>query len=235
MTIRVLLCDNHPVWRAGLRAVLEGAGDIEVVADLSDGSDAVQQAALLRPDVVLVDIDLPGLDGLAVTRQLAGPNVADAMRVIVVAGSDRGDVVEWVRAGARGYLLKDLPAVALVSAVRAVATGEAMLAPVAVKQVIEHFAECSHDDPGKSAMPAELENLTCRELGVLRLIARGLTNADIANALSLSIATVKSHVSHILGKLKLRDRAQAVVMAYETGFVQPGRIRVDAATPRAGC
>jgi DNA-binding NarL/FixJ family response regulator len=138
--------------------------------------------------------------------------------------------VEWVRAGARGYLLKDLPAVALVSAVRAVATGEAMLAPAAVKQVIEHFAEC-HEGLGESTKPAALESLTCRELGVLRLIARGLTNADIANALSLSIATVKSHVSHILGKLKLRDRAQAVVLAYETGFVRPGR--VDAATSGA--
>lgn len=232
MTIRVLLCDNHPVWRAGLRAVLEGAGDIEVVADLSDGNEAVRQAALLRPDVVLVDIDLPGLDGLAVTRKLAGPDVTDAMRVMVVAGSDRGDVVKWVRAGARGYLLKDLPAVALVSAVRVVATGQAMLAPAAVKQVIEHFAECSHEELGESTMPAALESLTCRELGVLRLIARGHTNADIAHALSLSVATVKSHVSHILGKLKLRDRAQAVVLAYETGFVRP---RADAAaTPRAG-
>ncbi len=228
MTIRVMLCDSHSVWRAGLRTILEAAGDIEVVGDLCDGHEAVRLANQLRPDVVLVDTELPGLDGLEVTRQLAGANVADAMRVLVMAGSSTNTVIESVRAGARGYVLKDLPAGALVNAVRAVAAGEAALAPAVAGQVLDHFADCTHQQRAESSEVCIVRLLTGRERSVLRLVARGLTNAGIAKVLGLSIPTVKSHVSNILSKLKLQDRVQAVVVAYESGFVRPGHLAVGA-------
>jgi DNA-binding NarL/FixJ family response regulator len=221
MSIRVLLCDDHPVWRAGLRAVLEAEDDIAVVADLGDGYEAVRHARALRPDVVLVDTDLPRLHGLEVARQLAGPQVSDPMRVMVVAAGTTGEAVESVRAGASGYLLKDLPSGTLVSAVRAIAAGELVLAPAAARQLFDHFAVCTHGPWDQPPDLHVLRDLTRRERSVLRLLAGGLTNAGIANALGLSVTTVKTHMSHILCKLKLQDRAQAVAIAYETGFVQP--------------
>jgi DNA-binding NarL/FixJ family response regulator len=224
MSIRVLLCDDHPVWRTGLRTVLEAEGDIEIVAELSDGMEAVRLAGELGPDVVLVGADLRGIDGLEVTRRLTGSPAGEAMGVILVVAGEADGGIEALRAGAQGYLLKDLPKAALISAVRAVAVGEAVLAPTAARQLLDHFADCTHEQLEAPFRPQVLSDLTRRERSVLRLLARGLTNAGIANTLGLSVTTVKSHVSHILSKLKLQDRAQAVVMAYETGFVQPGHL-----------
>jgi DNA-binding NarL/FixJ family response regulator len=234
MTIRVLLCDGHPVWRTGLRTVLEADGDIEVVADLNDGLEAVRLAGELRPDVVLVGADVRGIDGLEVTRRLTGTPAGKAIGVILVVAGEADGGIEAVRAGAQGYLLKDLPGAALISAVRAVAAGEAVLAPSAARRLLDHFADCTHRQSEPPFNPQVLHSLTRRERSVLRLVARGLTNAGIASALGLSVPTVKSHVSHILGKLKLQDRAQAVVIAYETGFVQPGHLTAGALAAGAG-
>jgi DNA-binding NarL/FixJ family response regulator len=162
-----------------------------------------------------------------VTRLLAGPHVADPLRVLVVAARANSDAIESVRAGARGYVLKDLHAPMLIDTVRAIAAGEIVLAPSAVSQVFDHLSSCPHrpeTDPGNQDT---LRDLTRRERSVLRLVARGLTNAKIASALGLSVTTVKSHVSHILTKLKLQDRAQAVVVAYETRFVLPGELPLE--------
>jgi DNA-binding NarL/FixJ family response regulator len=214
MTIKVLIADDQELVRTGFRKILESEPDLEVVGEAGDGGEAVEAALLLRPEVVLMDIRMPRLDGLEATRRLAGKS-----RVLVLTTFDLNEYVyEALRAGASGFLLKDAPADQLVTAIRVVAAGEALLAPSITRRLIEEFAR----RPPTHARPAELEALSPRELDVLRLVARGLSNAEIATELYVSDATVKTHVSRILQKLTLRDRVQAVVLAYESGLQQPG-------------
>jgi DNA-binding NarL/FixJ family response regulator len=220
MTIRLLLADDHPLVRSGLRSLLEGEPDLEVVGEASDGAEAVAKAQNLRPDVVLMDLRMPGMDGIEATRRLAGPGTADPLKVLMVTMFDLDeDVVEAVRAGARGYLLKGSSAERLIEAVHAVAAGGAVLAPSVARQLLDHAVRSLPPMRSKGADPIEV--LSEREREVLTLLATGLSNAEIAQRLVLGEATVKSHVSHLLTKLGLRDRLQAVVFAYRNGIVTP--------------
>jgi DNA-binding NarL/FixJ family response regulator len=219
--IRVLVVDDQGLVRAGFRMILEAQPDIEVVGEAADGLDAVAAARRLRPDVVLMDIRMPRLDGLEATRRLAGPGVADPVRVLMLTTFDLDEYVfEALRAGASGFLLKDLPREDLVAAVRVVAAGDALLAPQVTRRLIEEFAR--RPPPAGGRDPA-LEALTARERETLELLARGLTNAELAEALYVSEHTVKTHVGNVLAKLGLRDRIHAVILAYEIGLVQPGQ------------
>lgn len=216
--IDIVLVDDHDMVRAGLRALLEDAGDIRVVGEARDGNEAVRTVRRLQPDVVLMDIRMPVLDGIAATRTLR----ADAcpVPVLVLTTFDMDELVEEaLRAGATGFLLKDAPAEDLAAACRAVANGQAALHPSVARRVIEGFV--AGPRPATRPVPPELSQ---RELQVLGLMARGLTNAGIAEVLHLSEATIKSHVHNILTKLQLRDRTQAVVLAYDCGLVQPGTL-----------
>ena len=216
--IRVLVADDQTLVRAGFRAILEVQDDLEVVGEAEDGEGAVALARELRPDVVLMDIRMPGVDGIEATRRLLRDG--DAPRILMLTTFDLDEYVyEAMKAGASGFLLKDAPRDQLVGAVRTVAAGEALLAPALVRRLIEDFVR--RPAPG-ARPPAELDDLTEREREVLTLIAHGLANAEIAARLFVSEATVRTHVTHILAKLGLRDRVQAVVLAYETGLVQPG-------------
>jgi DNA-binding NarL/FixJ family response regulator len=216
--IRVLVADDQTLVRAGFRAILEVQDDLEVVGEAEDGDEAVALARELRPDVVLMDIRMPGVDGIEATRRLLRDG--DAPRILMLTTFDLDEYVyEAMKAGASGFLLKDAPRDQLVGAVRTVAAGDALLAPALVRRLIEDFVR--RPAPG-ARPPAELDDLTEREREVLTLIARGLANAEIAARLFVSEATVRTHVTHILAKLGLRDRVQAVVLAYETGLVQPG-------------
>jgi DNA-binding NarL/FixJ family response regulator len=220
MTIRVLVVDDQPLIRAGFHKMVEARPDLEVVGEAADGAEAVAQARRLGPDVVLMDVRMPAMDGLEATRQLAGPGVANPTRVLILTTFDLDEYVyEALRAGASGFLLKDAPPEELAAAIRVIAAGEALLAPSVTRRLIQRFA----DQPPPKAVDAKaLGRLTDRETEVLRLVARGLSNAQIATELVVSETTVKSHVAHLLMKLGLHDRVQAVVLAYETGFVQPG-------------
>ena len=218
--IRLLLVDDQPLVRAGLRMVFEPEADIGIVGEAADGDQAVRLAASLRPDVVLMDVRMPRLDGIQATRAiLDGAGDPVAIRVLVLTTFDHDEYVyEALRAGASGFLLKDAPPEALVAAVRAVAAGDALLAPSITRRLIEGFAHRRRPpDP-----PPGLAELTDREREVLRLMARGLSNAEIAERLHVGESTVKTHVGHVLSKLELRDRVQAVVLAYEAGVVEPG-------------
>jgi DNA-binding NarL/FixJ family response regulator len=216
VTIKILIADDQALVRTGFRKILESEADLEVVGEAADGGEAVEAALLVRPDVVLMDIRMPRLDGLEATRRLAGTT-----RILVLTTFDLNEYVyEALRAGASGFLLKDAPADQLVTAIRVVAAGEALLAPSITRRLIEEFAR----RPPANARPMELEGLSPRELEVLRLVARGLSNAEIAAELYVGDATVKTHVSRILQKLALRDRVQAVVLAYECGLLQPGDV-----------
>jgi DNA-binding NarL/FixJ family response regulator len=219
--IRVLVVDDQGLVRAGFRMILEAQPDIEVVGEAADGLDAVAAAGRLRPDVVLMDIRMPRLDGLEATRRLAGPAVDDPVRVLILTTFDLDEYVfEALRAGASGFLLKDLPREDLVAAVRVVAGGEALLAPRITRRLIEEFARRPAGvEPDLSA----LATLTAREREALELLARGLSNAEMATALYVSEHTVKTHVGNVLAKLGLRDRIQAVILAYEVGLVRPGQ------------
>ena len=220
MTITVLVADDQPVVRAGFETILASQDDIDVVGEASDGLEAVQHATRLRPDVVLMDVRMPNLDGIEATRRIAGPGVADPLRVLILTTFDLDDYVyEALRAGASGFLLKDVNRHDLVAAVRTVAAGEALLAPTVTRRLIEEFAR--RPAPGRVPPPA-LDALTGREREVLELVARGRSNAEIASELYVGEATVKSHVGHVLMKLGLRDRVQAVIYAYEVGVVVPG-------------
>jgi DNA-binding NarL/FixJ family response regulator len=189
-----------------------------VIGEATDGLDAIEQARRLKPDVVLMDIRMPELDGIAATREITGRFAA---RVLVLTTYDLDEYVyDALQAGASGFLLKDPPPDQLAAGIRAVAAGEALLAPTVTRRLIEEFARVR---PAPQARPATLDDLTPREFDVLRHLARGLSNAEIAEQLVLSDTTVKTHVAHLLGKLGLRDRVQAVVFAYETGLVTPGR------------
>jgi DNA-binding NarL/FixJ family response regulator len=215
VTIRVLIVDDQELMRAGFRMILDGEPDIDVVAEAADGLEAVEQAASSAPDVIVMDIRMPRLDGVEATRRLSGH------RVLILTTFDLDEyVIEALRAGASGFLLKDVPPQQLVDAVRVIARGDAMLSPAITRRLLDHVAP--RLDPAHPEPPhARLEQLTPRELEVLRFLGRGLSNAEIAARLVVSEATVKSHVSHVLGKLGLRDRAQAMVLAYDTQLVTP--------------
>ena len=216
--IRVLIADDQELVRAGFRAILEVEDDLDVVGEAADGNVAVAEARALRPDVVLMDVRMPGMDGIEATRRLLRER--DAPHVLMLTTFDLDEYVyEAMKAGASGFLLKDAPRHQLVGAVRIVAAGDALMAPALVRRLVEDFVR--RPPPG-SGPPPELRELTEREREVLVLIARGLSNAEIAAKLVLSEATVRTHVTHILAKLDLRDRVQAVVLAYETGLVRPG-------------
>jgi len=215
VTIRLLVVDDQAMMRAGFRMILEAQPDIRVVGEAPDGAAAVAEAQRLRPDVVLMDIRMPRLDGVEATRRLSG------LRVLILTTFDLDEyVVAALRAGASGFLLKDAPPEELVRAVRVVAAGDALLAPSVTRRLLDRFAGLPGDAPAAAARA--LERLTEREREVLGLIARGLSNAEIAAHLVVTEATVKTHVSHVLAKLDLRDRVQAVVLAYDLGLVRPG-------------
>jgi DNA-binding NarL/FixJ family response regulator len=215
MTIRVVVADDQQIVREGFSALLETQEDITVVGSAADGEEAVRVCAEQEPDVVLMDVRMPGVDGIEATRRLAGA------RVIILTTFDLDDYVyDALSAGASGFLLKDAGAERLFEAVRVVAAGEALLAPAVTRRLIAEFAR---QRPRVRPTPERLSELTPRETEVLRLIAEGLSNTEIADRLVLSDETVKTHVSHVLGKLGLRDRTQAVVAAYESGLVEPRR------------
>ena len=217
--LRVLVADDQELVRAGFRLILEAAG-FDVVGEAPDGAVAVELAARHRPDVVLMDIRMPVLDGIAATRQLTTSG-ADAPKVVILTTFDLDDYVyEALRAGASGFLLKEAPRADLIAAIRVAAAGDALLAPSVTKRLIEAFvARPAQTLPS----PSRLASLTPRERDILLLLARGRSNLEIARDLVVSEATVKTHVTHLLAKLGLRDRVQAVILAYETGAVTPGR------------
>jgi DNA-binding NarL/FixJ family response regulator/class 3 adenylate cyclase len=218
--VRVLIVDDQALVRTGFKMILEAEPDFDVVGEAADGQEALTQARSLSPDVVLMDVRMPELDGIEATRQLLGDEGATA-KVVMLTTFDMDEYVyEALRAGASGFLLKDVPPEQLVAGIRAVASGDALLAPSVTRRVIEEFVRRPPDSVRTS--PEQLAELTVRELEVLKLIARGLSNAEIAKELFVSETTVKTHVAHVLMKLQLRDRVQAVVLAYESGLVQPG-------------
>jgi len=222
MTIRLLLADDQAMVRQGFGALLNAQQDMAVVGEATNGEDAVRTCRELRPDVVLMDVRMPVMDGLEATRRLMRPpgGVDYRPRVLMLTTFDLDDYVyEALRAGASGFLLKDATADDLVAAVRIVAAGEALLAPSVTRRLIEEFARQPRRDRPR---PDSLASLTTRELEVAKLIARGLSNAEIADTLVLAEQTVKTHVGRILTKLDLRDRAQVVVTAYESGLITPG-------------
>jgi len=212
MTIRVLVADDQSMIRAGFRMLLSQEQDIEVVAEASNGLEAVDKAARFRPTVALMDIRMPELDGLQATRRILAADCA--ARILILTTFDLDEYVyEALRAGASGFVLKDDPPEQLLAAIRTVAGGDALLSPSITKRVIKQFTRIPQPTP-----PKQLDDLTERELDVFRLIARGHSNAEIGQELYISDTTVKTHITHILQKLDLRDRVQAVVLAYETGL-----------------
>jgi DNA-binding NarL/FixJ family response regulator len=221
MTIGVLLVDDQALVRTGFRMIINTEPDLQVVGEAEDGRQAITQTHRLQPDVVLMDVRMPELDGVQATRQLAGPGVPHPTKVIILTTFDLDEyVVEALRAGASGFLLKDASATTLVEAIRVVARGEALLAPTVTRRLLDRFApRLPAVDP---LVTHNLATLTERELEILKLIARGLSNQEIATRLFLAETTVKTHVSNLLAKLQLRDRIQAVVLAYDTGIVRPG-------------
>lgn len=220
-TIRVLVCEDQELVRAGYVTIIGAQPGFEVIGEAGDGHTAVEKARRLRPDVVVMDIEMPGLDGIEATRLLAGPDVADPVRVLVVTTFNLDEYVyDALRAGASGFLLKNARPAELVDAVRTIATGHSLLAPAVTRSLIGRFGERIR--PGASVPPGERGRggLTLRETEVLRLIATGMTNAEIAAQLVISHETVKTYVSRILTKLELRDRVQAVIFAYRTGVME---------------
>lgn len=218
MTISILIADDQPLVRAGLRMIIDSEPDLQVTGEAADGTEALARTRDLEPAVVLMDVQMPRMDGLQATRALA--QLDGAPRVLILTTFDRHEYVyEALRAGASGFLLKDTPAADLVAGIRVVASGESLLAPTVTRRLIEHFTTGHHATP-----PADYEELTPRERDVMRLLARGLTNAEIAAELVVGDATIKSHVARVLAKLHVRDRVQAVILAYETGLVRPGEV-----------
>jgi DNA-binding NarL/FixJ family response regulator len=220
--IAVLIADDQALVRAGFRAILEGQPGISVVGEAVDGRDALDLARRRRPDVVLMDIQMPDIDGLEATRRILSEAGDESIAVLMLTTFDLNEYVyDALRAGASGFLLKDVPPEQLIAAVRIVAAGDALIAPAITKRLIEQFARAA---PPSTASP-QIASLTPREREVLTLVARGLSNREIAAELVLSEATVKTHVKRVLAKLEVRDRVQAVVVAYEAGLVAPGDAR----------
>ena len=214
MTIRILVADDQSMIRAGFRMLLTGQEDIEVVAEAGDGLEAVEKAARFNPTVILMDIRMPELDGIEATRRILA---ADSLaRILILTTFDLDEYVyAALRAGASGFVLKDDPPEQLLAAIRTVAAGDALLSPAVTKRVIQKFASAPHSEP-----PMGVDELSAREREVFRLIARGLSNGEIAQELFISETTVKTHVTHVLQKLGLRDRVQAVVLAYQAGLFE---------------
>ena len=217
MSARVLLADDQSLVRAGFRKILESEPGIEVVAEAADGDEAVAAARRFDPDVVLMDVRMPRLDGIAATRRITGAGLPARVLMLTTFGHDEY-VYDALRAGASGFLLKDAPPEDLIAAVRIVARGDALLDPAITRSVVEAFARL----PAAAPEPAALAELTAREREVLELLARGLSNAEICERLVVSEGTAKTHVGRVLAKLGLRDRVQAVILAYECGLVRPG-------------
>jgi DNA-binding NarL/FixJ family response regulator len=236
MSIRVLLVDDQALVRAGFRMILDAEEDIEVVGEASDGEQAVYSARQFSPDVILMDVRMPNMDGIEATRKIVAADgngaaaasedvdpALDRPRVLMLTTFELDEYVyESLRAGASGFLLKDVPADQLVAGIRVVAEGEALLAPSVTKRLISDFSAARAAKAMEENPPAGLDELTTREMEVFKLIARGMSNSEIARELVVSETTVKTHVARILMKLGLRDRVQAVVLAYESGLVQPG-------------
>jgi DNA-binding NarL/FixJ family response regulator len=216
MTARVLLADDQGLVRAGFRKILESEPGIEVVAEASDGEEAVAAARRFEPDVVLMDVRMPRLDGIAATRLITSAGLPARILMLTTFGHDEY-VYDALRAGASGFLLKDVPPETLIDAVRIVARGDALLDPAVTRSVVEAFARLP-----ETSEPPSMAELTAREREVLALLARGLSNAEICERLVVSEGTAKTHVARVLGKLGLRDRVQAVILAYECGLVRPG-------------
>jgi DNA-binding NarL/FixJ family response regulator len=235
--LRILIADDHRLVRAGFRLILEAQPDIEVVGEAADGLTAVDLATRHRPDVILMDIRMPRLDGLEAARRLIDTSsdsarTGDPPRIVILTTFDLDEYVyAALQTGASGFLLKDVSPEQLVAAVRTVAVGDALLAPSITRRLIERYAQAA---PSVGVVPDALERLTAREMEVFRLVARGMSNAEIAAQLVVSEATVKTHVAGVLGKLGLRNRAQAVVLAYESGFVRAGTAPAGVADDREG-
>ncbi len=232
MSIRVLLVDDHALVRTGFRMVLDSEPDLEVVGEAADGQQAIHSAGRLAPDVVLMDVRMPGLDGIAATRAIvsaARDGASDdtpAPKVLILTTFDLDEYVfDSLTAGASGFLLKDVPPEQLIAGIRSVAAGDALLAPAVTRRLIDAFVQGGRRS---TLPPPELEELTPRELQVLQLVAQGLSNAEIATALVVEETTVKTHVSRLLAKLGLRDRVQAVVLAYESGLAGGSAARSEA-------
>jgi DNA-binding NarL/FixJ family response regulator len=221
MSIRVLVADDQSLVRGGFRMLLTGEPDMEIVAEASNGLEAVDKAARFHPTVVLMDIRMPELDGLEATRRILAAD--EEARVLILTTFDLDEYVyEALRSGASGFILKDEPPEQLLAAIRTVAAGDALLSPSVTKRVIKQFTRLPRAEP-----PKEFDELTTREQEVFRLIAAGHSNAEIGEALFISDTTVKTHITHILQKLDLRDRVQAVVLAYRTGLVEADAARTD--------
>jgi DNA-binding NarL/FixJ family response regulator len=219
--VRVLIADDQALVRAGFKMILDAEDDLDVVGEAADGAEAVDLARRLKPDVVLMDIRMPALDGIEATRRVVALGTPEPIRVLMLTTFDLNEYVyEALRAGASGFLLKDVPPEQLAAGIRVVAQGEALLAPSITKRLIQEFATAA---PITAAPPKGLDELTAREHEVFKLVARGLSNAEIAAELIVSETTVKTHVARVLMKLGLRDRVQAVVLAYESGVSVPGR------------
>jgi DNA-binding NarL/FixJ family response regulator len=219
VSIRVLLVDDQALVRSGFRLIVETRDDLDVVGEAADGREAVDLARRLRPDVILMDVRMPNVDGVEATRRLAA--IGSPARILILTTFDLDEYVyEAIRAGASGFLLKDVQPTQLVDAIRVVAAGEALLAPTVTRRLLDHFADALPSTQPRP-LPAELARLTERELEILKLLANGLSNAELAERLFLSETTVKTHVSSVLRKLGLRDRVQAVVLAYQAGIVPP--------------
>ncbi len=219
--VRVLIADDQALVRAGFRMILDAEDDIDVIGEASDGLEAVEQSRRLKPDVVLMDIRMPELDGIEATRRVLAIGGDDAARVLMLTTFDLNEYVyDALRAGASGFLLKDVPPEQLADGIRVVAGGDALLAPSITRRLIQEFATAR---PAAGPPPKGLDELTARELEVFRLVARGLSNAEIAAELIVSETTVKTHVARMLMKLGIRDRVQAVVLAYEAGIAVPGQ------------
>jgi len=223
VSVRVLIADDQELVRTGFRMILEAEADLEVVGEAANGLEAVALARDLRPDVLLMDIRMPELDGISAAREVLAEDGTTPPRVLMLTTFDLDEYVyDALRSGASGFLLKDLRRDDLVHAVRVVAAGDSLLAPTVTRRLVADVVRRRREEAAPSVTPQRLEVLTAREMETLRLLARGLSNSEIATAFFVSEHTVKTHVSNVLGKLGLRDRVQAVICAYETGLVTPG-------------